>query len=222
MKSAKILILVLVSAGIVAGAIALLMTARPVADRGTSEKARMALKSLPYLYWQPVSGADIRKRGVTVHEQDKSYEGLNVYNHDNSPKCYLMDMSGTVLHVWSRPERNLHHAEPMRNVDLLAIAKDSVLLKLDWESNIEWTSDRKYHHDVTVADNGNIYALTWDVLRIPFGPATIPIVNDYVTILAPDGTIREDISIFRLFGNEVTDEERGEIREFVRSKHSAG
>ncbi len=222
MKHAVIPILVFVSVGIVVAVIALLRTGEPVTDQGASEQTRMALKSLPYLDWHPVSIADIEKRGVTVYEQDRAYEGLNVYNHDSRPMCYLMDMSGAVLHVWSRPETNWHDVEPMRNGDLLVVERDSMLLKLDWESDVKWTSDKKYHHDVTVADNGDIYALTWDVLQIPEGPATIPIVNDYVTILAPDGTVKKDISIFSLFGREVTDEERGEIREYVRSKHSAG
>jgi outer membrane protein assembly factor BamB len=222
MRRAKILILVFVSVGIVAGAIALLGVRSPVTDQATSEQDRMALKSLPYLDWHPVSGADIEKRGVTIHEQDRCYEGLNIYNHDSRPMCYLMDMSGAVLHIWSRPEGNWHDVEPLRSGDLLVAERDGMLLKLDWESGVRWASNKKYHHDVTVADNGDIYALTWDVLQIPDGPATIPIVNDYVTILSPDGTVKQDISIFSLFGGYVTEEVRGEIREHLRSRESAG
>ncbi len=191
-------------------------------DQGASEQTRTALKSLPYLDWQPVSQEDIEKHGVTVYDQKRCYEGLNVYNHDSSPRCYLMDMSGAVLHVWSRPEGNWHDVEPLRNGDLLVAERDSVLFKVDWESDIKWTSDKKYHHDVTVAHNGDIYALTWDVLQIPYGPSTIPIVNDYVTILAPDGTAKKDVSIFKLFGSEVTDDERSEIRDYLRGKEAAG
>lgn len=189
---------------------------------GPSDQSEIALRSLPYLDWHPADRSDIEKRGVTLHNPDNSCDGLNLYNHDSMSECYLMDMSGAVLHTWSRPEGDWHDVEVLENGDLLVAERDGMLLRLDWASRVEWASDRRYHHDVTVAQTGDIYALTWDVLQIPCGDSTIPIVNDYVTILAPDGTVKQDISMFELFGDWITEEERDMIREHMNNAKSAG
>ncbi len=221
-RQVKALIIVLVIASVLVGVAALLKIRGREPGRVASDQAKMALKSLPYLDWHPADKADIEKRGVTLHDPDLSSDGLNLYNHDSMSKCYLMDMSGVVLHTWSRPRGDWHDVEVLENGDLLVAERDGMLLRLDWESNVKWASDRKYHPDVTAAQSGDIYALTWDILQIPCGADTIPIVNDYVTVLAPDGTIKRDISMFGLFGDWIKMEERGEILEHLRSAESTG
>ena len=214
--------LIVLSVLIVVGAI-LVLGIRPIGgDRSAPEPSKTALKSLPYLDWQPAEEAHIDKGGVTVYDQDRSYAGSNLYNYDGYPESYLIDMSGAMLHTWSGPRGRWHHVELFENGDLLAIVKNRELLKLDWESNIKWTSKKKYHHDVAIADNGEIYALRWDVLDVPHGSATIPIVNDYVTVLSPDGAIKKDISLFDLFESEITEKEREEIRQHLEKMESEG
>ena len=222
MKRVRLLILIFVPVGVIAAAMVLFMTGERVPDEEVSKKDRSALKSLPYLAWSTLGRADLQKIGVTLQEPDRYYEGLNIYTHYEQSTCDLMDMSGTVLHTWSGPKGNWHEAELLRNGDLLVIDRNRMLLRLDWESNMRWTSERNYHHDVDVADNGDIYALAWDVLQIPYGSETIPIVDDRVVILTPGGSVKKEVSIFGLFGSEVTAEERGEIREHLRSARAAG
>ena len=220
MKYIKPLIILSVPIVIV---IAVVLGIRPSGGgRTTAERSKAALKSLPYLDWQPAEKADIDKSGVTMHDQDRSYKGLNLYNYDGPPKGYLIDMSGLVLHTWSSPDGKWHHVELLDNGDLLAIVKNEELLKLGWESNTKWSSKGKYHHDLAIADNGDIYALRWGLLDVPLGSATIPIINDYLTILSADGVIKKEISIYDLFGSEITEEEREEIRQYLEDKESEG
>jgi outer membrane protein assembly factor BamB len=214
--------IIVVSIGVAAGTMLLLGIRLMETDQDSPEASREALKSLPYLDWQPMEKADIGKQGVTIYDPDKSYKGLNICNYDSYPKGYVIDMSGEVLHVWSRPRGRWHHVEVMETGDLLVIDKNKLLIKLDWESNTQWTSQKKYHHDVDVADNGDIYALSWDVLEIPHSSGAIPIVNDFITILASDGTIKKDVSVFDLFGGEITEAEKDEIREHMKRKELEG
>jgi len=214
--------LIVMSILIVAGTM-IIPSLRPKGgDLTIPESSKTAVKSLPYLSWQPAEKAHIDKKGVTIYDQENSYKGLNLYNYDGHPEAYLIDMSGDVLHTWSCPKGKWHHVELLENGDLLVIVRNKSLLKLDWESNIKWTSDKKCHHDVSVAENGDIYTIRWDILDIPHGSATIPIVNDYITILSPEGALRRDISIFELFGSEITKEEREEIRLHLEKMKSEG
>jgi hypothetical protein len=90
-----------------------------------------------------------------------------------------------------------------------------MLIKLDWDSNIIWTNELRYHHNLDIAENGDIYSITTETIEVPYKSNTIPIENDYIITLSPDGKVKKKISILHLMEgnimiNQETDEEIAE------------
>ncbi len=162
-----------------------------------------ALKTLPYLTWVPAK--EIQKIGVIQYDQKRAFEGINFYNSRNLSEAYLMDMSGKVLHTWSAKildNDSWHHIELYKNGDLLVIIKDKMLIRLDWNSNIKWIKKMRFHHDISVAENGDIYVLARkDEVVFYYGVPT-PILNDYIIVLSPDGKIKKEVSLYKLLKDE--------------------
>ena len=119
--------------------------------------------TIPYSKWTPVP-KNTDKIGVTMYNREKAYPGINIYNSRNSSKAFLMDMSGNILHIWSKKlgqSYYWHHVELSPNGDLLIIVKDkNTLMRLDWDSNILWKKRMNCHHDIAIAGNGDLFVLT--------------------------------------------------------------
>jgi hypothetical protein len=166
-------------------------------DKAVDQKSLEALKGLPYLTWVP-SGPTIDKKGITEHNKKKSFKGINIYNSSNVPIAYLFSMSGAILHSWTMPDGSdisLKHIEMDSNGDLLAIINDSELLRLDWDSNLLWRSQGKYHHDIDIAENGDIFSLSSEyVVASQVGPPK-KIIDDLIIILDPRGNLKRKISL---------------------------
>lgn len=149
--------------------------------------------------------------GVTVHDPELAYEGINFLTSGHAPWAALVDMDGEVLHEWSRsfesvwpgvelPEEETNdefwrRACPLENGDLLAIHEGLGLVKLDARSEVLWSYDGLCHHDLEVMEDGSIYVLEREAKVDERFPADRPILEDYVTILHPDGTPRRRVSL---------------------------
>lgn len=165
-----------------------------------------ALKSLPYLIWVS-SHKTIEKRGVTIHDPAKSWQGLNLYNPRNLSTAYLIDTDGNVLNSWSArldATDSWHHVELCRNGDLLAIVKDEMLIRLDWDSNLLWVKRLRFHHDIAIGPDNDIYSIIRKNDSISFNGQSIPILNDYLILLSPDGEIKKEIPVFDLVKDQIT------------------
>lgn len=177
-----------------------------------------ALKSLPYLTWVPAK-KDVLKSGVTKYEREQSFEGLNLFNPRNLSRAYLMDMGGKVLHSWARKtdgDEGWQHIELCENGDLLAIVKDRMLIRLDWSSGLVWTARMRFHHDVALAENQDIYSLIREGDFISYGNSTLPILNDCVVVFSPEGEIKRKISIFQVMKEEVPSQKWTEIDNWIK------
>ncbi len=165
-----------------------------------------ALKSLPYLAWTPAKET-IQKSGVTKYDRKHSFKGINIYNSSHLSAAYLIDMAGNILHTWSAKidkDDSWHHIEMCKNGDLLAIIRDVMLIRLDWNSNIKWIKKTRAHHDISIAGNNDIYILgRRDEVVFIFG-LPVPILNDYIVVLSPDGEIKKEISLFKLLKQELS------------------
>ncbi|MCH7951741.1 aryl-sulfate sulfotransferase [Patescibacteria group bacterium] len=144
-----------------------------------------------------------------------SCKDINIYNSRNLGLAHLIDMDGNVLHSWSANKGPWLHIEMSDKGDLFVNVKDEVLMKLDWDSNIIWENSSRFHHDIDIAENGDIYSLTRGRLDVPYQSTTIPILNDYIVILSPDGTIKKSVSVFKLFGDRIPKEVFDEIVEYL-------
>jgi hypothetical protein len=163
------------------------------------------LRALGYADWVAVGDDASLVQGVTLHESELTYNGYSLYNSRWRDRAYLIDMEGNVAHSWFSPGLggNWHHIEMLPSGDLFAIYKDGYLAKLDWDSKLLWKRDLFTHHDLTVGESGEIWVLVHDFAEIPFGDGKIPILDDYIVALSPEGEVLRKVSIFELFGDVV-------------------
>ncbi len=183
-----------------------------------THEQEMAIKQLESLGYVSGSKPAPSKKGVTIYDKGKAYNGFNLYVSGHGPECILMDMEGNELHKWSydfhriwpdfkkvtgyseAPEywRRVHLFE---NGDLLAIFEGIGLLKLDKHSNLLWVFRGKAHHDIFVDQYGKIYVLTRKAVIDPKYSKEKPILEDFITILGPNGTEIKSVSILRALEN---------------------
>jgi hypothetical protein len=164
-----------------------------------------ALSTLGYLTWVPAEGG-AENAGVVYHDSTKAYAGVNIYGPRSSARAYLMDMDGEILHTWARtisPHDDWHHIELLPNGDLIALVRQEFVLCLDWDSNVRWVRQLRAHHDIAVSDSGDVYTLTWAERVVRCHGLPVPILDDLITVLAPDGTDKRTIWLYDILGEIV-------------------
>lgn len=154
--------------------------------------------------------------GVTSHDRAQSFSGLNFYTSGHAPEAILMDMDGQVLHTWSYEFRKIWPDYPVsrlkftrywrraylfENGDILAIFEGLGIIKLDRDSNLIWANPGRAHHDLEVMPDGDIYVLTREAHMMPHLREDTPILEDFISVLGPDGTEKQRISLIRSFEN---------------------
>lgn len=164
-----------------------------------------SIKSLPYIDWAD-DVKNINKKGVTKHIQRNCFEGINVYCSRNQSNAHFMDMSGCILHTWKNEPAGAEtwqHVEMYDNGDLLVIVKDRMLIKMDWDSQIKWIIHKRFHHDLAVTANGDIYALARkeDLIKICGFP--LPILDDYLVVISPEGEVKNEISLYDILCEDI-------------------
>jgi len=154
---------------------------------------------------------------VVVYDPARAYPGLNFYTSGHAPEAVLMDMEGAVLHRWryafedAFPDHPLGGDKPdtqfwrrahlFPNGDVVAIHEGLGLIKLDSRSRLLWARPYPVHHDLHVAADGTIFVLTREAHLVPRVSDRAPILEDFVSILDPDGTERERVSLLEIFEN---------------------
>ncbi len=84
-----------------------------------------------------------------------------------------------------------------QNGDLLAIVKSRKLICVGWNSNVKWVSNMRYHHEIMIGDNDDIYVLARkDTMFFLYG-LPVPLLNDHIIILSTEGKIKSEISLFK-------------------------
>jgi hypothetical protein len=139
------------------------------------EKRLKTLRSVPYTTTTREE-VDPGTAGVVRYKPSKSHRGYNFYCSTLSSRVILMDMTGTVVHTWSYPDRqNLvwDHAEMLDNGDVLVIRKFRDLLRLNWDSVLMWKNPIESHHEITVLPDSTLYVVARELhthrgLRIRF------------------------------------------------------
>jgi len=149
--------------------------------------------------------------GVTIYEPERAWNGYNLYTSGDFPGAILMDMEGNELHRW---ECSFLHAFPGRadilepdrsnrwrnvhlydNGDVLGIYEGLGIVKLDKDSNVLWSHQGGEHHDLKVAENGNIYVLSREAHIVQWISKKNPVLEDFITILDPNGNMIRRISL---------------------------
>ena len=152
--------------------------------------------------------------GVT-HVSDAASPGLNLYNSGHGTEAILTDLRGEVLHTWQLsfeeafpdtvPPAGSTSPEHWRRVlllpngDLLALFEGLGMIRIDKDSKLLWSSERGEHHDMQVTPDGRIWVLTRTAhVNESFNPKR-PILEDFVTVLSPEGDELASVSILDAF-----------------------
>lgn len=181
----------------------LLISLTPSTIEHTDSSSISTLKSLPYLDWVPAEET-IEKSGVTKYNPKLSCDGLNLFCLRAESKAFLMNMSGNILHTWSAGKNaNFSYVKIYGNSDLLGGIHDGVLTRLGWNSNIRWIKKIRFHHEIAVDENNDIYVLdSTDEMVFRFN-LPLPILNDYILILSPDGKTKKKIDLFEVLKSQI-------------------
>jgi hypothetical protein len=149
------------------------------------------------------------RSGVTVFDRERTMPGYNFVTSGHRPGADLMDLEGNVLHSWHRaypgvfPGRRKdpgssywRRAKLLENGDVIAIFEGRGMVRIDRNSRLVWAHYNRAHHDFVVRDDGHVVVLTRAGRKpAPDGPIPDPFLEDFVTILAPDGSRLRSISI---------------------------
>lgn len=202
-------------------------------DPHGSETDTEQLEALPYLTWV-ASEDDIDRRGVTYHDSSRSSPGLNLYSPRNLSKAILFDLEGNEVHSWSAkvaPGDTWQHVELLTDGELFALGTERRLLKLDARSQILWSLDLAFHHDLAVAEDGRIYSLIREVRAVHRHGRDVRIIDDLLVTVSRQGELVDRISVFDLFGDLVPESRweaieawvaKPEIREELQALEAAG
>ncbi|MCP4545432.1 MAG: hypothetical protein GY835_03060 [bacterium] len=158
---------------------------------------RDLLATLPYVSgtFDPKSSTS----GVTSHQPNDAFPGVNFYNSYEADRSLLISMRGRVLYEWRYPHAGWIHAELLPNGDVLAVMPRRKLIRINRRSEVQWTYDGNFHHDLWVDDSGLVYAL----LMIPRLIADLHPVHlirdDVILILTENGEARDEISLVDAF-----------------------
>ncbi len=152
---------------------------------------------------------------VTLHNPEKAYNGLSLYTSGHAPVAILLDMDGTMVHMWKRtyrsvwPDREIpdhgigsefwRRAHVFENGDLLAIFDGLGIIKLDKNSRLIWANPNNSHHDLDIAPNGDIYVLARESHMISTIDPDEPLLEDYVVVLDPSGNEKKRVSLLKCF-----------------------
>ncbi len=176
------------------------------------------LANLPYTRGSNSAPDDDR---VTYLDLEGAQPGLTLVVSGHEPHAAVIDLKGNVLHEWSYPFEEAwpdtddlerwrvensfwRRVHVFPNGDLLAIYEDTGIVKLDRDSKLLWRRANRAHHDLWVAPDGRIYVLTRTHHLEPLparvrkgtGGRRAPFLEDFVTVLSPDGDELSSVSVF--------------------------
>ncbi|MFH1868208.1 MAG: arylsulfotransferase family protein [Candidatus Omnitrophota bacterium] len=152
------------------------------------------LRSFPYAAWSPTVNV---KTGITLYDQEASYKGINLYQSNNKPGAYILDMEGKVLHTFLDKEEMKYSTKlikPYKNGNFLIlhsglymIARDSSKMRL---------ITKNCSHDFTYSDNGDIYVIENGYNRyLPKLYLMGLVVDRYLVVFNEYGVEKKRISI---------------------------
>ena len=173
------------------------------------------LRALPYVQSRDLEAGEPAIEGVILHDRKAASPGLNIFFVDGERMAYLIDMDGRVVHSWNHEGKNWHHVEMDSRGNLFIVAEDA-LVKLDWDSQMRWSTPGRFHHDLAIGADGMLYAIARSPRWVTFQKSRIPVLDDYVVILESDGTPRDSLSLWDLLGETVKPDRLERVRKYFK------
>jgi len=170
------------------------------------DEALSALEQLGYAAGYEPAGGPV---GVTVHDPARAFAGLNLVVSAHAAEALLLDMDGELVHRWARafedtwPGRagnavrrgSWRRAHVLSDGGLLAIFTSLGVVRLDRDSELVWAWKGIAHHDLDVAPDGRVLVLTRKNAIVPDIDPEQPVLEDFVTVLSPEGEELRSISV---------------------------
>jgi len=184
----------------------------PVPLTPEQQAAARQLESLGYVAGSQEPRTD---ETVTVYDAARAWNGLNLFTSGHAPAAYLTNMTGRIIHSWSReyhdvwpdaesdpPHGNCEFWRRVRLLPdggLLAIYEGLGIVRLDRDSHVVWARHNGAHHDLRVMPDGTIQLLTRRAHVVSSVNPTQPILEDHLTVLDAEGNELSSISIVDCF-----------------------
>lgn len=166
---------------------------------------------------------DAGATGAFTLDASRVAPGLNLYTSGHAAEAFLVTSEGEVAHTWRLPHDRIPGAPPLDHPtqvgwrrarlladgSLLALHDGIMLVKVSRDSELVWWFGDRAHHDLDVAPDGTIAALTRRVADVPRITERAPVLDESVTFLSAGGDELRSISILdALEGSPWADEVR--------------
>ena len=109
------------------------------------------------------------KTGVIVLDRNRCDGAYRLLSSRQKETARVVDLDGRVVHRWAY-EQGLtwHYAEMLPDGHLVAIAKDHMILEVDFRSRLVWKCPLRAHHDFARLKNGNTLVVSRRDLTNPW------------------------------------------------------
>lgn len=146
---------------------------------------------------------------VTVLDRSRTSPGYTLHVNHGLCSAQLMDIEGKVLNEWSDPSCHYwSHGRLLPNGDLLVVAAGEVantsaqsfveshyVERRDWSGALLWRSTVHAHHDSLPLENGDYFALAFDLRKMPSLDATTLIMDNALIRMSAEGNAVESLSL---------------------------
>jgi len=194
--------------------------ARSLDEEGLTAEQRKEMDDLKSIGYFRGTRQTAGHNGITIYKKDQAYDGLNLYTSGHAPEAILMDMEGHPRHTWKKAFLDIwpslphylpsmdtagtdywRHAHLLPEGELLAIFEGYGLVKLNKDSRVLWARQQGFHHDLDISEQGIIYVLDREARILPRYHEKHPILEDFITLLSPEGEVLDRLSILEAFEN---------------------
>jgi len=159
--------------------------------------------------------------GVTIHDRERAWDGLNLYKSFGATEAHLMDMDGRIVHTWEAPDAENGgwcHVELLPGGRLLGMIRDKYVEMIDWDSTLLWRAELLVHHDLDVDDRGRVLTLIERVREVSVRGNVLPVLDHGIAILSPEGELLDEVWLSSLFADRITEEDRQRIVRHVEEE----
>ena len=202
--------------------VALLLWLLPGLERsgavdGIERETAQMLEALGYAEWTDGRGVDLDTSGVVRFDPDRTAPGYNLFTSRARSPAILQGLDGETLHEWNQPlwERGKwQHVELQPDGSLFLLVKHEALVKFSWDSEVLWKFESAVHHDLDVAPDGRVYVLDQESRRFSHKGESIPVNDNQIVVLSPEGEVLREISLYPLLADFVPPERLRKMQEF--------
>jgi hypothetical protein len=178
-------------------------------DDGPREESELAAQLEVLGYAEAVSSdPDPLQSGVTRHDTERAQAGINVYCSVRSPEIEFLDMSGNVLHTIRMPEAGVGAdcmLKPGGDGEFLALVQPA-LMRIDWNSRVQWQSRRDHHHDFAVGAEGEVHTFSQRRGSVLHEGVELPILDEAIVVLDRSGKVVRELPFGPLFEDHIRPE----------------